>query len=84
VNTPNLDRVQRWQDFASSGLASALPDADERAVWLSLPDVRAAYAKDLAAAVAAARADERQACFLAMRAAMRKRASQSADQEPKS
>ena len=53
--TPALDAVQRWQDFASSGLSPALPNADERAMFLSLSDVRAAYAADLDSAVKAAR-----------------------------
>jgi hypothetical protein len=83
VNTPNLDRVQRHKDHPDEESQFTMVE-DSTGHWVDIADVRAAYVKDLAAAVAAARADERQACFLAMRAAMRKRASQSADQEPKS
>jgi hypothetical protein len=50
AKTPNLDKVD-------AKLAANMR------TWAWLGDVRAAYATDLAAAVAAARADERRKCF---------------------
>jgi hypothetical protein len=80
VNTPNLDRVQRYLLLTASELpeGAAMMVEDPRGAYADDFDVRAAYAKDLAEAVEAAREDERRrtvdALKKAMNVAMRKAA----------
>jgi len=69
TKTPNLDRVQRWtHGHASRGAITMYETTD--GMYMRVDDVRAAYAKDLEAAVAEARRE----AFEEMRAEIRRRA----------